>query len=100
MYASSSQYVFVPISINGVLPYICSNKPWHILVASWPAFGSILQSRALIQCVHELFCYFWAGEFTPKRAPTFSETPCICVLFLLDSTISCFPGMFCYGWRL
>jgi hypothetical protein len=23
------------------------------------------------QCVHELFCYFWAGEFTPKRAPTF-----------------------------
>jgi hypothetical protein len=27
------------------------------------------------QCVHELFCYFWAGEFTPKRAPTFSETP-------------------------
>jgi hypothetical protein len=29
------------------------------------------------QCVHELFCYFWAGEFTPKRAPTFSETSCI-----------------------
>jgi hypothetical protein len=29
------------------------------------------------QCVHERFCYFWAGEFTPKRAPTFSETPCI-----------------------
>jgi hypothetical protein len=29
------------------------------------------------QCVHELFCYFWAGEFTPKRAPTFSETLCI-----------------------
>jgi hypothetical protein len=23
------------------------------------------------------FCYFWAGEFTPKKAPTFSETPCI-----------------------
>jgi hypothetical protein len=29
------------------------------------------------QCIHELFCYFWAGEFTPKTAPTFSETPCI-----------------------
>jgi hypothetical protein len=29
------------------------------------------------QCVHERFSYFWAGEFTPKRAPTFSETPCI-----------------------
>jgi hypothetical protein len=29
------------------------------------------------QCVHELFCYVWAGEFTPKGAPTFSETPCI-----------------------
>jgi hypothetical protein len=28
------------------------------------------------QCVQELFCYLWAGEFTPKRAPTFSETPC------------------------
>jgi hypothetical protein len=23
------------------------------------------------QYVHELFCYFWAGEFTPKRAPNF-----------------------------
>jgi hypothetical protein len=31
------------------------------------------------QCVHELFCYFWAGEFTPKGTPTFSETPCMCV---------------------
>jgi hypothetical protein len=31
MYASSSQYVLVPTSINGVLLYICSNKPWHIL---------------------------------------------------------------------
>jgi hypothetical protein len=29
------------------------------------------------QCVHGLSCYFWAGEFTSKRAPTFSETPCI-----------------------
>jgi hypothetical protein len=28
------------------------------------------------QCIHGT-CYFWTGEFTPKRAPTFSETPCI-----------------------
>jgi hypothetical protein len=29
------------------------------------------------QYVHELFCYFRTGEFTPKREPTFSETSCI-----------------------
>jgi hypothetical protein len=27
------------------------------------------------QCVHELFCYFWAGESTSKRAPTFLKHP-------------------------
>jgi hypothetical protein len=29
------------------------------------------------QHIHVLFCYFRAGEFTPKRTPTFSKTPCI-----------------------
>jgi hypothetical protein len=27
------------------------------------------------QCIHELFCYFWVGEFTPKRAPPFLKHP-------------------------
>jgi hypothetical protein len=40
------------------------------------------------QCVHELFCYFWAGEFTPKRAPTFSETLCIREVTILISDLS------------
>jgi hypothetical protein len=36
------------------------------------------------QCEHELFCHFWAGEFTPKRAPTFFETLCIIDLEKLE----------------
>jgi hypothetical protein len=38
------------------------------------------------QCVHERFCYFWAGEFTLKRAPTFLKHPVYICLYIHTHT--------------